>query len=103
MDPNRQEPHITYTPLPPAKHHISWTSFPSHPLPLSHGLSFKLGQTSLRPSHQLHLFPRGSKRPHQAAGERGALALGEIRSSGETSGSGFGGFSPVPALALTAS
>lgn len=103
MDPERQELHITYTPLPPAKDHVSWTPFPSHPLPLSHGFSLKLGQTSLHLSRQLHLFPRGSKRLHQAAGERGALVLGEIRSSGETSGSGFGGFSPVPALALTAS
>lgn len=46
-----------------------------HPLPSSQAshlgdpLFFKLGQTSLHPSHKLHLFPGGSSQPHQAAGE----------------------------------
>lgn len=48
-------------------------------------------------------LPQGLQPATPGCWRRGALALGEIRSSGETSGSGFGGFSPVPALALTAS
>lgn len=53
--------------------------------------------------HTSSPLPQGLPVASPGCRGRGALALGEIRSAGETSGSGFGGLSPVPALALTAS
>lgn len=110
MDPGRQEQHSTPSPGPgwdrpippslPAKHHSSGTPSLASPSSFSCFCSFKLEQTSLRLSHQLHLFLSGSNRPHQAAEEE-LWRWERLDHTGKTSGSGFGGFSPVPALALT--
>lgn len=106
MDPGRQEQHrpwmrLSYTDLPPSQTSQLRDSLPGHPfLFLMIFFSSKLKQTSLRLSHQLHLFLSGSNRPHRAAEEE-LWRWERLDHTGKTSGSGFGGFSPVPALALT--
>lgn len=88
----------SYTPLLSAKHRISGT--PSLATPSSFSWFFFQTGAPVTPASPL---PQGLQPATPGCWKRGALALGEIRSSGETSGSGFGGFSPVPALALTVS
>lgn len=92
------------SPTPPSHHPTIPPQGPPPwpPIPVSPDFSSKLGHPSLVLSHQ---FTSSPGPPVAAPGcrARAALALGKIRSARETSGSGFGGLSPVPALALTAS
>lgn len=98
MDPGWQEQSdLSHHPTIPSQEPPPWP-----PIPVSPGFSSKLGHPSLLLSHQFTSSP-GPPVASPGCRGRGALALGEIRSAGETSGSGFGGLSPVPALALTAS